>query len=455
MHTDQTIAALSTAYGKGGVALIRISGKDAFTVAKKLFVPKKIPFENITPRRAVFGDFYFHGKAVDNGILTLFPASSSYTGEDTAECSCHGGILLSELLLQAALENGAVLADKGEFTFRAMMNGNLSLSQVEAIPDLIEAESVDKLTLAAKNSGGALERELASLRERILKVVSSTYAYIDYPDEDLTELTESDMKAELGSIRDRIDRLLSTYRTGKAVSEGIRCAIVGRPNTGKSSLLNLLCGEEKAIVTPEEGTTRDIIEQTVPIGRILLRLSDTAGIRESDSTVERIGIDRAREAISLSSLVFLVLDSSSPLTPDDEKLFPLLEGKECVLILNKSDLPGKLAPGEWETRFPHRVSLSAKTGEGKEKLVSLLDEMYRTDLIESEDAIVTGARVGAALKSASEDLSRALTALGDGFTQDIAAIELEHAIAMLDGKTAIETTDSILSDLFSRFCIGK
>ncbi|MBE6565434.1 MAG: tRNA uridine-5-carboxymethylaminomethyl(34) synthesis GTPase MnmE [Ruminococcaceae bacterium] len=457
MHTDKTIAAVSTAYGRGGVALIRISGKEAFAVASSLFTPKKIPFDKITPRRAVFGDICHQGRIIDSGLLTLFPASSSYTGEDTAEVSCHGGMLLTSLVLEAALDGGAVLADKGEFTFRALMNGRLSLSQAEAIPDLIDAQSVDKLRLSADNAGGAMEKRLADLRQRLTAVISSTYAFIDYPDEDLTELSVPDMTAILEELKQQTASLADSYRTGRAVCEGIKCTIAGRPNTGKSSLLNLLCGEEKAIVTDEAGTTRDVLEETVPLGRVLLRIRDTAGIRESDNRIEQAGIARAMDKIADASLVFFVLDASSPLTEEDERLASLLvtQGKEVIAVLNKSDLPGRIDKDRIRALFPRTVETAAKNGRGKEELAACVDELYNTAILDDGGEIVSTARLCAALRQASEDIAQAISALKEGFTQDIAALSLENALASLTDSTLRETADDIIQDIFSRFCIGK
>lgn len=459
MNTGKTIAAISTPYGKGGIAVIRISGDEAFGIAGKIFVPKNISFADVQLRRAVFGSIIYQNNIIDKGLVVLFPSESSYTGEPVAEISCHGGILVTSLVLEAALSAGALLADPGEFTFRAFINGRISLSQAEDVGDIIDAQSIDKLCLAVKNSGGFLEERILSLRERLLKIISSAYAYIDYPDEDLTDISPSEMLEEMTSLKKQLDELASTYHTGRAVCEGIPCVILGRPNTGKSSLLNLLCGERRAIVTPVAGTTRDVIEETVSLGKVILRLSDTAGIRESDDYVEKIGVESAWEKYDSSHLVFLVFDSSQALTGDDFSLISSLSekksGREIIPILNKIDLDTKIDAEYIERALGRTVLMSSLTGIGKDELMLRVDNLYKTSLIGSDTAIVTRARLHAAIKNASEHIEEAINSIKKGFTQDVASLSLESALCILDGERANTTPDKIIHDIFSRFCIGK
>ena len=454
-----TVTAVSTPPGKGGVAVIRVSGDDALAVAEKCFSPRdKKPLSAHAPRRAVYGDILLDGEIIDDGLLLFFPAPHSYTGEDVIELSCHGGPLLTGMVLEATLKAGAIPAPAGEFTRRAYLAGKLSLSDAEAIGLAIDAVTKDQVRLAASDSRDRLRDAVGDLHDRLLGLLSSLYAGIDYPDEDLSELSPDEIKAGIGSILADLSSLCDTYRTGRAISEGLPAVIAGKPNVGKSALFNRLLGEDAAIVTEIPGTTRDVIEYPLPVGRALLRLADTAGLRDTSDPVETIGVERARKKIGGAEVLLLVLDPSRPLEREDRELIDLARGFSglAVLILNKSDLPAVWQKTDLPEGTPASFSVSAETGEGLDALRDYLSGAL-TDgtLSPGTDAIVAGARQAAALSAAREDLASCLDSLSRGVPIDAAASLAESALAALsevDGRTV---SGEIVDEIFSHFCVGK
>lgn len=448
-----TIAAISTPPGKGGVAVIRLSGQDAFAISARVFRPRGKTAPEDAPRRAIYGDFLAEGVAVDDGLAIAFPAPASYTGEDTVEYSCHGGVLITKTILAALFAAGATPAAAGEFTRRAYLSGRLGLTEAEAIATLLEAKSEAQIRLSA-NRGVLAERMLGFYNEA-LSLVSAAEAVIDFPEEDLSEISEEDFLSRLSALTDGVQRLTATWRTGQAVSEGLRTVIVGRPNVGKSSLYNLLLCEEAAIVSDKAGTTRDILERTVPLGRVLLRLFDTAGLRTSEDEIEQIGVERARRAMREADLILAVFDASTPLTEEDNALLTELStcGAAVIAILNKADLPEVSSiPTDG---FAATVRLSAKHGT-TDALSEVIDRLFTDgDIVIGEDAIVSSARQYAALKRAHECLARAREALVTGQPADMYLYDLCEGLSALgevDGRTVGE---EIVAEIFSHFCVGK
>ena len=448
-----TIAAISTPPGKGGVAVIRLSGPEAFAISARVFRPrgKKAPEEH--PRYAIYGDFISEGTAVDDGLATAFPAPASYTGEDTVEFSCHGGVLITRTILGALFAAGATPAAAGEFTRRAYLSGRLGLSEAEAIATLLEAKSEAQIRLSANR--GLLAERILALYNEALSLVSAAEAVIDFPEEDLTEISPEDFLAAVSSLAERVGHLSATWRTGRAISEGIRTVIVGRPNVGKSSLYNLLLSEDAAIVSDRAGTTRDVLERTVPLGRVLLRLYDTAGLRTSDDEIERIGVERARRVMQEADLILAVFDASSALTAEDAELLDDLRSVSAtkIAILNKSDLPTVISAPEGD--FAATLSLSAKHGT-RDALCEAIDRLFTDgEIVIGEDAIVSSARQYAALKRAHECLLQAKDGLVMGQPADMVLFDLCEGLAALgevDGRTVGE---EIVSEIFSHFCVGK
>ena len=457
-----TIAAISTPPGKGGVALIRISGVDADRIAEKVFVSATgKEYRAIPPRVQSYGYVMDGGERVDDVLLTRFPAPSSYTGEDMVEISCHGGILVTRTVLEAVLSAGARAAEAGEFTRRAFIGGKLSLTEAEAIGTLLEAESREQLRLSAEPARKRLSEKIEKIRYSLVTLMSSMYARIDYPDEDLGDFDDGEMLTSLGDILSELDRLIATYRTGRAVTEGVVAVLCGKPNVGKSSIYNLLVGEDAAIVTDIEGTTRDVLERSVPLGRVMLRLYDTAGIRKEScaDSVERIGIEKSRKMMEKCELLFAIFDSSRELDGEDLAIISELEGLNCakVALLNKSDMPARITPEMLSPHFTDIIAVSAlDEAETVEKLESLCNRLF-TDggITVGTDAIVASARQHAELKAAREYVLTAREGLKAGVPQDAVSGDVERAIGAISRLDGRAVGEDIVADIFAKFCVGK
>lgn len=455
-----TVSAISTPFGKGGIAVIRLSGDEAIEITSKIFTPfgnKKLT--DYPPNTLVYGDIYKDGKIIDRGMAVYFKAPRSYTGENSAEIHCHGGILLSQMVLESTFLAGAQPAGPGEFTQRAFLSGKMGLSQAESVIDLIDAQSESKVVLAASQADGRLSRKVNEIYSSLMTIVSSIYAYIDYPDEDLTDISVEDMKKGLIDINLQLENLKKTYKTGRAVCEGLNTVIVGKPNTGKSSVLNMLLGEDRAIVTPIAGTTRDTVEETLSAGKVLLRLCDTAGIRDTGDEVEGIGVKRALKKMEEAELVLAVFDGSKCLDAEDEEVIKQLrslEGKTVIVVLNKSDIGEDLDKSDFNDITEHVISVSAKEEWGKTELIELIEKIYIDGEIEYSSAcVVTNARQFASVCNAMTHIKAAVDSLNEGFTQDIAGMELEIALSELGNLDGRKVTEDVVHNIFGRFCVGK
>lgn len=464
MITD-TIAAVSTPYGKGGVALLRISGDRAVEIAARVFLPaggKRLG--DMDANYMTYGRIIdaADGTQVDDGMAVVFRAPHSFTGEDTVEITCHGGILVTQTVLTCLLAAGARPAEAGEFTKRAFINGKLGLSSAEALGNLLEAGTREQMLLSGAGMRGGLSKKTNEIYEGLCLVLSSIFATIDYPDEDLADMSREQIAAALTEALEKVNVLAATYRTGHAVAEGIPTVIVGKANGGKSSLYNRIVGREAAIVTDIAGTTRDVLTETAAIGRVTVRLHDTAGLRESDDYVEQIGIARALEHLESAELVLAVFDACADLTDEDVDLLCKLAGHGgCVIgVLNKTDaatdaqietLQAKIAPSAQAT-----VCLSAMTGDGYDALVSAVEQQFidgKLDL--RQDAVVANARQHAALILAAERIEQALSAIGMGLPIDLCCSDVEQAaqaLAEVDGRAVSE---DVVAGIFAHFCVGK
>lgn len=453
-----TVAAVSTPRGKGGVALIRISGEEAVAIAGRCFSPKSgKKAEDLPPRTAVFGDILSDGASIDDGMLTIFRAPASYTGEDIAEISCHGGVLVTGRVLEAVFAAGAIPAPAGEFTRRAFLNGKLSLTKAEAVGEILEAKSDAQLRIAASQRRGALSERIEAAAHELTALVAAVYAKIDYPDEDLAEVSDGEFCARAERICGDLTALKNTYRAGSAIFEGIKTVICGAPNRGKSSLYNAIAGEEAAIVTDIAGTTRDTLERDLPLGKVLLHLIDTAGIRETADAVEQIGVRRAEEKLREAELILCVLDASRPLSEEDISLLETLRSIPApkVAILNKCDL-GALPLDLPSGLFAKTVSVSAQKGIGMDALQNAVEELFLDDAIDvSNDAIVTSARQFTSLGEAVERIGDAVRLVRSGMGTDLAASDLERAIAALDELDGRAVSEDVVGEIFSKFCVGK
>lgn len=458
MFSD-TIAAISTPRGKGGVAVIRISGEDAFEIAEKFIFPKsKKRFADIRANSVFLADVKnAEGKLLDESLITIFRAPRSYTGENVVEISCHGGILLTQNILSAAFSAGAVQAGPGEFTRRAFSAGKLSLTEAESVIGMIDAKTNAALTLAQRGISGTLKKKTEKLYRDITAVIGNIYAIIDFPDEDLERMTRADMEDSMDAIIAELTALKSSYRTGHAVCEGIPTVICGKPNTGKSTILNLLAENERAIVTDIAGTTRDVISETVVCGSALLRLSDTAGIHETADIVEQMGVDRSKKEIESSELILAVFDTSRPFDAEDEEVLALIreaegEGKTVIAVLNKSDKEKRF--GEEMLAGFDTISISAKTEDRKALADKIESKFISGDIESSDEEILTNARQYASVCECLASVVSAKYAL-DLYGDDIAGTELERAasaIAELDGR---EVSVDVVDHIFHKFCVGK
>jgi len=458
-----TIAAVSTPRGKGGVALIRVSGPDAVAIASRVFQPKKRhPLCEAEARRAIYGSILApdpdgEWRSVDDGLATVFYAPASFTGEDTVELCCHGGILLTETVLTALLAAGARPAEAGEFTRRAFLNGKLGLSSAEALGDLLEAKTHEQITLAHGGLHGRLEARCAAIYERLRHILASIYVRIDYPDEDLADMSREEMLDAFSHCADELCALASTYRTGHAIAEGIPTVICGRPNVGKSSLYNAIVGHDAAIVTEIEGTTRDVLTETAALGRVTLRLFDTAGLRETEDPVERIGIARAEDALRDAELILAVFNGAEAPTDEDRALIESLEESAATVIavVNKSDL-GLVDPTFYREKFENCVILSAAEGKGIESLAQCVDRLFVDGRLDTrEGAILTNARQHAAVLASLEAVRRAISALTQGSPIDLCCIDAEDAMSSLAEVDGRAISEDIVSEIFSHFCVGK
>ena len=458
MH-DDTIAAIATPLGEGGLAVVRISGAQAVTIADKTFLPagKSSLKPSAAPTHTVhFGKIIRNGKTIDEVLLAVLRAPRTFTREDTVEISCHGGILPAKLVLDTILENGARLAEPGEFSKRAFLNGRIDLAQAEAVADLIHSRTELALAAANEQLAGKLSRRINQLRDDLMKTLAHVEAHIDFPDEDISPDTKAQLLSRLENGIAFMDELLRTANEGQILRRGIRAAIVGRPNAGKSSLLNQLLGHDRAIVSHIPGTTRDTIEETADIRGLPVVFIDTAGLREGRDEIEVEGIRRSRETLKKAELILHVLDASEPLMGADEIYLGEFSAKKRILVLNKSDLPKKLELPEPVTRHSSLVTVSCLSGQGIESLKDAIKNLVWAGKIEAGMLqVMINSRHQEALGRARAGAVRTLDALRADATLELVALDLRiaaNAVGEIVGKTA---TEDLLDSIFSQFCIGK
>ena len=467
MNVFDTIAAVSTPRGKGGIAVIRISGDEAVQIADKVFRPKNgTPLSMTAPNRQVWGDIFATDENgnlvnVDDGMGVYFKAPRSFTGEDTVEISCHGGILITQTVLEAVLSAGARPAQAGEFTRRAFISGRMTLTQAEALGELLEAKTERQMVLSRSGVRGVLSDKIDGLYHRIGDVLSSIYAKIDFPDEDLADMGRDEIEKSVTDIRDEASRLAATYKTGRAVREGIRTVICGRTNAGKSSLYNMIVGREAAIVTDIEGTTRDLLEETAAFGGVTLRLCDTAGLRDTDDKVESIGVERARAEIKGAELILAVFDGTREPDSEDEGFIKELQlsGATIISVINKSDMLSGVSRFESllaENGQSLIVRISAKSGEGRDDLEAVIKSSFTDGSLDLRyDAVVADSRQYAAISRAIERLDSVLLAMKEGYALDLFCIDAESAMAEFGEINGRNVNEDIVASIFSRFCVGK
>ena len=455
-ETMSTIAAISTGQAAGGIGIVRISGENALPVADAVFrAHSGKSLQTLGGYRAALGTVMAGDVAVDEAIATVFRAPKSYTGEDVVELSCHGGLFVTRQVLRAVLQSGAVPAEAGEFTKRAFLNGKLDLTEAEAVMQLIGAQG-EQASLAALGAlDGLLSQRIAEISANLKAVSAALAAWVDYPDEEIEDLSDETIAKTLDGSTAALEQLISRFDSGRAVLEGVDTAIVGKPNVGKSTLMNLLTGTEKSIVTEIAGTTRDVVEETANVGGITLRLSDTAGLRETTDSVERIGVERARKKIERAALILAVFDASVPLAQEDEALIALCKGKKTVALLNKSDLPQAFGKAALDAAFSHVVCVSAKAQTGLDALETAIADILGTADFDPSAATLMNERQLACCRAALQNLQEAKAALDGGLTRDAVNVSIDAAIEDLDTLTGARATESVVNEIFSRFCVGK
>ncbi len=449
-----TIAAISTPSGEGGIGIVRISGDCARAVADKIF--KSVSGKKLAGAAgytALFGGVYDNDEKIDEAVALVFAAPKSYTGEDVVELSVHGGSFVTRAVLRAALEAGAENAAPGEFTRRAYQNGKMNIAEAESVMSLISARGKEELKMALSAKDGKISREIAKIKNTLLEIEAGMAVFADYPDEDLPEVNEEKIRQNLCSVRDSLSLLLKNFDAGRAVREGIKTAIIGAPNVGKSTLMNLLSGDERSIVTPVAGTTRDVIEETVRVGSVLLRLADTAGVHTAADEVEAIGVTLACRHAEQSQLVLAVFDGSQPLSEDDRRILELVADKQTIIIINKTDKP-MMIEKEKLPQLP-TVELSAKDGGGVTALEEKIAEITGVAQLSPDAAVLLTERQRACAFRAHSSITEAISAMDAGYTLDAVGICADEALAWLLELTGERVTDAVADEVFSRFCVGK
>ena len=452
-----TIAAIATIQAPSAIGIVRLTGPDTRRILDGVFAPANgRPMSAQTPRKLVFGRALDRsGGVIDEALAVLFPGPNSYTGEDCAEIHCHGSPVVLDEVLAAAFTRGARQARGGEFTQRAFLSGRMDLIQAESVADLIDAESAGAARNAVGQLQGRMSRSVGGIYDALMDVVSRFYAIVDYPDEEIEPLQQAQIEQTLAESAERLDAQLATFSRGRLLKSGVPAVILGKPNAGKSSLLNALLGYDRAIVTDIAGTTRDTVEEKVLVGSVLLRLCDTAGIRDAADTVERLGVERAQQAAQRAELALLVLDGAAPLTREDEEAIAAARRARRMLVLvNKADLPQVLDTAALRVRFGEVIPLSARSGAGVDALCRAVEELFAGGETPRGE-LLTNARQAESAQRALDAVRRAEQALRSGLSPDAVLTDAEEALEALAEFSGKRVRDDLVATIFSRFCVGK
>jgi len=458
---EETISAVATAVGEGGIGIIRMSGSEASTILDKIFQGGKIKKSADMPSQNLVYGFIVDPesqKKIDEVLVVIMRGPRSYTREDVVEIHCHGGAVPLKNILALTLRYGARLAEPGEFTKRAFLNGRLDLAQAEAVIEIIRAKTDASLRMALGHLEGALSGKIRRLRDEILAMIANLEATIDFPEEDIEELTAVAVKEAVGGVLGEIDHLLATKETGRILREGLETVIIGKPNVGKSSLLNALLQEKRAIVTDVPGTTRDIIEEFVNIRGVPLKIVDTAGIRETADIVEKLGVEKTRQYIGTADLILVLLDSSLPLSEEDREVLTLLPGRQAIILINKSDLPTLLNMEEVYSYVSQEqvIKISVMEGKGLPELEQMIvDMVYSGQVQEKEGAFINNLRQANLLEQAKRHLVAVGETIDDNMPPDCIVVDLRDAWDKLGEITGDTVGEDIIDQIFTKFCIGK
>ena len=447
-----TICAISTPIGTGGISIVRVSGDKAKDIAFKIFHSKSLTIKNIKPRYMYLGginsdNFY------EKCIMVYFEGPNSYTGEDIVEFQCHGGVLVTRKLLELLLANGARLAEGGEFSKRAFVNGKMSLDQAEGVIDTINAESDSELKASSGLVKGYLNEQIAEIQNILTDVISKINVTFDFPENDDEEVTSVEIKSDLEQVKQKLNKLIQSSKTGLKLKTGNRIVIVGKPNVGKSSIMNAMLGTDRAIVTDIQGTTRDILEETYIFGGVKFVLTDTAGIHDSKDVIENIGINKAKESLKQADVVLIVLDGSQALTEYDKQLFELIDNKNVLVVINKSDLKQKI--NTQDIPFDNILVCSALLADGIDIIKQNIFDMVIDNKILNQNVIITNVRHSEILNKSSKLLSKIIKDLDEQSSLELIALNLQELWATLGEITGVSNTEEIITNIFNKFCVGK
>ena len=454
--STNTIAAISTANGPGGIGVIRISGESAFDIGDKIF--KNINGKKISEMNgytAAYGNVYDNDEKIDEAVATVFRAPHSYTGENVLELSCHGGMYVTKQVLRAVINAGAQPAQAGEFTQRAFLNGKMDLSEAEAVMDIISAKGKTEARTALACREGKISKEIFKINDILVNSAGHLSAWADYPEEDIPQVDNDNLKNNLTNAKELVENLLKNYDAGMVLKKGVDTIIVGKPNVGKSTLMNQLTGYEKSIVTNIPGTTRDIIEETVVLGDVTLNLSDTAGLRDTDNIVEQIGVEKARQRMETSGLILAVFDATQELNDEDVNLLKTISDLPSVAIINKTDKEAVLDVELIKSQVKNLVFISAKNGDGINELVKAVEKITGTADFDPSVATLATERQRDCAVRALEAINEAIYSLEIGLTLDATTVSLEDAIQRILEITGERASEVIVHNVFSKFCVGK
>jgi len=453
-----TIAAISTASGAGGIGIVRMSGENCFEVLEKVFKPKHNDnIQNIKGYTIKYGNIIDeNNKIIDEVLVSYFKAPKSYTTEDMCEINSHGGIVITNKILEICLNNGAVLAEPGEFTKRAFLNGRIDLTQAEAVIDIINSKTDKEAKVSLEQLKGSLSKSIGEIRKDILSITADIEASIDYPEYDIEETTNNKILEFLNKIDEKLIKLENSFYNGKILRDGISTVILGRPNAGKSSLLNLILNEERAIVTDIEGTTRDTIEEFIQINGIPLKIIDTAGIRNAKDEVEKIGVKKAKELAEKSDIIIAIFDRSKELNEEDLEILNIVKNKNSIIVLNKIDLESKINIEKIKEINKPIIEMSAKTGIGKENLFEEISKIFNLNEIASDgEIIVSNQRHKYLIKNAQKNVELSKNAIKNNMPIDIISSSIRQILEDLGEITGETVTEDIINEIFSKFCLGK
>lgn len=451
-----TIAAVATPHTIGGISVIRLSGEEAFLIADKIFFTAsgKKPSE-MSANTCLYGKIKYKNEEIDDGVITVFHSPKSYTGENVAEISCHGGIYITNKVLGIIIENGAEPAGPGEFTKRAFLNGKMSLTEAEAVADIISSEGEFAVRSANAMKNGQLYRKIKNVSDSIIKLLGELGAWVDYPEEDIPAVNEENIIETIQKAEKDIVKLLSGYNNGKIIREGIDTVLAGRPNVGKSTLMNLLSGCERSIVTDIAGTTRDIVEEKIRLGNIVLRLSDTAGIRKTDDVVENAGVERAFGKIENADLIIAVFDNSQSIEDEDRELIKKIKNRNVVAVINKCDCNEKIDKKYISDNFKYVIEISALNDQGTEDLKKMIEEIFHIEKFDSSSEIIVNERQKKCLEKSLKSLKEAEEAVNFGETLDAVTVLIDESAGPLLELTGEKVSEAVVNEVFANFCVGK